>query len=43
MGDDDARAASVAYGSTLARLSEIKAKYDPDNVFRLNQNIEPAR
>jgi hypothetical protein len=43
MGDDDARAASLAYGSTLARLSEIKAKYDPDNVFRLNQNIEPAR
>jgi len=43
MGDDEARAASVAYGSTLSRLREIKAKYDPDNVFRLNQNIEPAR
>jgi len=43
MGDDDAQAASTAYGSTLARLREIKAIYDPDNVFRLNQNIEPAR
>ena len=43
MGDDDAQAASVAYGTTLNRLREIKAIYDPDNVFRLNQNIEPAR
>jgi FAD/FMN-containing dehydrogenase len=36
--DDDA----VAYGSMLTRLREIKATYDPDNVFRLNQNIEPS-
>ncbi len=43
MGDDDAQAASVAYGSTLNRLRAIKAIYDADNVFRLNQNIEPAR
>ncbi|HUA72719.1 MAG TPA: FAD-binding oxidoreductase [Solirubrobacteraceae bacterium] len=43
MEDDDAEAATVAYGSTLVRLREIKATYDPDNVFRLNQNIEPAR
>ena len=42
MPDDDAQAATVAYGSTLARLREIKAIYDPDNVFRLNQNIEPG-
>ena len=42
MGDDDARAATVAYGATLERLQQIKAVYDPDNVFRLNQNIEPA-
>jgi FAD/FMN-containing dehydrogenase len=42
MVDDDADPASVAYGSILERLQQIKAIYDPDNVFRLNQNIEPA-
>ena len=28
-------------GSTWERLTEIKAKYDPDNLFHLNQNIPP--
>ena len=42
MGDDDAQAAIAAYGATLERVRRIKAVYDPDNVFRLNQNIEPA-
>jgi len=31
-----------AFGRNLKRLAEIKKKYDPDNFFRLNNNIKPA-
>jgi FAD/FMN-containing dehydrogenase len=34
--------AATAYGANMARLSQIKAQYDPDNFFRLNPNIAPA-
>ena len=34
--------AERAYGANLARLGEIKQRYDPDNLFRSNQNIPPA-
>lgn len=30
-------------GSTWDRLAEIKSRYDPDNIFRLNQNIPPVK
>ena len=41
LGDPDA--ARSSYGEdTYARLVSLKDQYDPTNVFRLNQNIEPS-
>jgi hypothetical protein len=35
-------AVDSGHGANLARLVELKRKYDPDNLFRLNNNISPS-
>jgi FAD/FMN-containing dehydrogenase len=43
LGDEGAERVEAAYpGATWTRLAEVKRRYDPDNVFRLNQNVPPA-
>jgi FAD/FMN-containing dehydrogenase len=43
LADEGEERVRAAYpGPTWDRLREIKREYDPDNVFRLNQNIPPA-
>ena len=41
MMDEGQERVRASYGGNYDRLAQIKAEYDPDNLFRVNQNIEP--
>jgi FAD/FMN-containing dehydrogenase len=42
MMDEGQERVKASYGANYDRLAQVKAKYDPANLFRVNQNIEPA-
>jgi len=42
MGDEGEGRVRATYGDNYQRLVAIKNKYDPDNLFRVNQNIKPS-
>jgi hypothetical protein len=42
MPDDESDRIEKVYGPNFKKLAAIKRKYDPDNLFRSNQNIKPA-
>ena len=42
MTEEEGDRVEAAYGAGYQRLVQLKEKYDPGNLFRLNQNIKPV-
>ena len=42
VADEGEARVRAAYGANYDRLVELKRKYDPTNLFRVNQNIKPS-
>lgn len=42
LGEEGKQLVEDTFGDNFSRLQDIKKKYDPQNMFRFNQNIEPA-
>ena len=42
LGEENEELVKAGYGANYEQLAVLKAKYDPDNLFRMNLNITPA-
>lgn len=42
MMDEGQSRVRATYGGNYERLAQLKRTYDPENVFRVNQNVAPA-